>query len=756
MSAFTRFLLVCAAAVGPVGSVVPVVFVVAVLGIAKLDAQAPGLNGTPSVHRLDESEFEAVRLTKVVTAVRIDEAITLDGRLDEAAWARAVPAGDFIQRVPTNGMPSGERTEVRVLYDDDNLYFGVMSYDSQPSRIVVKELKRDFDLNGTDMIQIVIDSLHDGLGGYSLSVNPAGARRDNHLGLNGGGVDWDAVWDVGTRRTEEGWIAEYEVPFKSLRFSNAPSQEWGLQVSRRILRLNEESTWAPLPFRFSTSQTNLAGTLRGLENVTPGRNLKVKPYILGQVTQARIGGDLQTTKSFGEWDDFGKGFDVKYSLTPSLTLDTTYRTDFAQVEADQQQVNLTRFNLFFPEKREFFLENANVFRFGPGGNLLPFFSRRIGLNAAGTAVPVLVGARTSGRVANNLNVGVLAIRTDRVGTITPANNYVVARVRRNLLTNSWVGALGTHRDSTIARDYNRVYGGDAHFQFYDDRLEFDGYLLRSDTPGKSGENLARRFQTGWRDDELTVSGEYNAVQPQFNPEVGFVRRGDISQYAGEVTWAPRIERPPIQNLTFGTNVDYYKRASIGSIETRVQEATAGIRFRNSGSTNFTATRTFDRLFEPFEIRNGIFIPTGDYEYTSYSGTANIGNGRQITGNANVSWGDFWNGRTKALSGAIGWRPDYHFSFDANYSRNHVTLPAGAFTTNLIGTRFLYAFTPRAFFNAFLQYNADTRQVSSNVRFNITYRPLSDLFLVYNDTRDTARGEIVGRSFAVKLTRMVDF
>jgi Domain of unknown function (DUF5916)/Carbohydrate family 9 binding domain-like len=732
------------------------VFILGALGAVSAEAQTAGGNGNGAVHRLIESEFEAVRQTKIITAVRITDSITLDGRLDEPAWQRATPAGDFIQRVPTNGMPSGERTEIRVLYDGKNLYFGVECYDSQPSRIVVKELKRDFDLNGTDVIQIVIDSLHDGLGGYSLSVNPAGARRDNHLGLNGGGVDWDAVWDVGTRRTEEGWIAEYQVPFKSLRFSNTPSQEWGLQVSRRILRLNEESTWAPLPFRFSTSQTNLAGTLRGLENVSPGRNLKVKPYILGQVTQATVGGELQTTKSFGRWKDFGKGLDVKYSLTPSLTLDTTYRTDFAQVEADQQQVNLTRFNLFFPEKREFFLENANVFRFGPGGNLVPFFSRRIGLSAAGTPVPVLVGARTSGRVANNLNVGVLAMRTDKVGTTTPANNYLVGRVRRNLLRNSWIGGLGTHRDSSISGDYNRVYGGDAHFQFYQDRLEFDSYVLRSDTPAKSGQTLARHFQSGWRGDELNASVEYNAVQPNFNPEVGFVRRGDMSEYTGELSWAPRIETPPIQNLNFGTSIDYFKRASLGSIETRVQDATAGIRYRNNGSTNFTATRTFDRLFAPFAIRSNVSIPAGDYEYTSYSGSVNIGNGRQITGNTNLSWGEFWNGHTKAVSGAIGWRPDYHFSFDGTYSRNRVTLPNGAFTTNLIGTRFLYAFTPRAFFNAFLQYNADTRQVSSNIRLNITYRPLSDLYLVYNDTRDTARGQIVGRSFAVKLTRMVDF
>jgi hypothetical protein len=235
-----------------------------------------------------------------------------------------------------------------------------------------------------------------------------------------------------------------------------------------------------------------------------------------------------------------------------------------------------------------------------------------------------------------------------------------------------------------------------------------------------------------------------------------VRRDDMSQYAGELTWAPRLEHSTIQNLNFGTTIDYYKRASLDTIETRVQEATAGIRFRNSGSTNFTVTRTFDRLFEPFDIRNDISIAAGDYEYTSYDGNVNIGQGRQITGNTRLSWGEFWNGHNKAVSGAIGWRPEYHFSFDGTYSRNHVTLPNGSFVTNLIGTRFLYAFTPRAFFNAFLQYNADTRQLSSNIRFNITYRPLSDVYVVYNDTREPGRDRIIGRSFAIKLTRMIDF
>jgi hypothetical protein len=709
----------------------------------------------PELRVLAESEFEAVRVQKIITAVRITERITLDGQFEEPAWSLAAPGTDFYQRLPRTGAPASDRTEVRVLYDDDNLYVGIICFDTEPERIVIKELKEDFDINGTDMVQLIIDSLHDRRSAFALSVNAAGARRDTQVSETGvSNNDWDGVWEVKTGRTAQGWTLEYAVPFKTLRFSNAAVQEWGLQIARRVPRRNEETEWAPVPFRYTSLRTAYAGTLRGLENISPGRNLKVKPFILAQATQARTGDQVSTVRSLGRFKDYNAGFDLKYSLTRSLTLDTTYRTDFAQVEVDQQQTNLTRFNLFFPEKRDFFLENSGIFGFGPGGNLVPFFSRRIGLSAAGTPVPILGGGRVTGQM-RSYNLGFLAMRTETAGA-TPANNYVVGRVRRNLLRNSWVGALGTSRDSSTSGDYNRVYGGDAHFQFYDDRFELDTYLLRSETPGAAGQNLARRFQSGWRDDELTASVEYNAVEPNFNPEVGFVRREDMSQYFGELAWAPLLDHSTIQNLNFGTTVDYYRRASIGTIETRVQDATVGLRYRNNGSTNFVVARTFERLFEPFDIRSGIAVPAGDYDFMSYTANFNSGNSGRTTGSGSVTWGEFWDGTSTSFSGTLGLRPNYHWSLDLNYTRNDVQLAEGAFTTNLVGSRFLYAFTPRAIFNAFLQYNTDTRQVSSNIRFNLTHRPLSDLYLVYNHTHDTGRRQMVGRSFMIKLTNLFNF
>jgi hypothetical protein len=657
-----------------------------------------------------------------------------------------------------------ERTEVRILYDDDNLYIGVFCYDSEPDRIIVNSLQRDYATQESDGVTVLIDSLHDRRSGFTFVTNPAGAKRDVQLSNDGSGnVNWDGVWDVKTSRNEQGWFAEYVIPFKTLRFSNAASQEWGLQVTRRIPRKNEEADWAPLPQHFSNFRMSLAGTLRGLENINQGRNLKVKPFISSGVTQSRTSSGLQTVRGLDRLKDYDAGFDVKYGLTPSMTLDATYRTDFAQVEVDQQQVNLTRFNLFFPEKRDFFLENSGTFGFGPGsgfgsgGNLVPFFSRRIGLSAAGTPIPIVGGARVSGQI-DRYDVGVLAMRTEEIGS-TPANAFLVGRVKRNLSTSSWIGGLVTNRDSTRPGDFNRVAGADAHFQFFR-KLDFDAYLLGSETPGRAGRNQARRFQAGWTDTELVANAEYNEVEPNFNPEVGFVRRRDMRQYAGEFAWKPLLRQSnSIQNLHFGTALEYYEGSGSGQLETRVSDTTVGIVLQSAANANFIVNRTFDRLEVPLAIPSGTpraTLPAGDYTYGRYTGEFTTNQRRKISGNGTMSWGDFYSGDRAQIAGGLTLKPNHHLSVNLTYDRNRVDLPQGAFTTELVGARMVYGFTPRAFVNAFLQYNTDTRLVSTNIRFNWTHHPLSDLYIVYNDTRDTGVGLIRERAFIVKLTNLFNF
>jgi hypothetical protein len=699
-------------------------------------------------------DYEAVRLSRVVDAVRITEAITLDGRLDEPAWKLATPATDFIQNTPRPGERARQQTEVRFLYDNADLYVGVTCFQSADAPIVVNDLVQDFNFGQSDALNLILDTLHDRRSGFMFMTNPGGALRDGQTFNDGGSgnIDWDGVWDVKTSRFEGGWIAEYQIPFKTLRFSNSPTQEWGFNMTRAVRRANEQSNWAPIPIRFSATRVSLAGTLRGLENVKQGRNIYVKPFVVAGTSQARNGGFMETTRSLGRLKDYDGGTDAKFSLTPSLTLDATYRTDFAQVEADQQQVNLTRFNLFFPEKRDFFLENSGTFAFGPGGNLVPFFSRRIGLNTAGTPIPIIGGGRISGKV-DKYDVGFLAMKTERLGT-TPSNSYVVGRVKRNLLRSSWVGALATSRNSTTA-DFNRVYGADAHFQFYQ-RLEFDSYLLRSDTPDLNGENLARRFEAAWKDDEFTASAQYNEVQTNFNPEVGFIRRRDNGAYDASVSWQPQLRQSDlIRNLNFTTNLGYIKSSSTGQIETRTQEATMGIEFESNANANFTIANTFDRLRTSDRIQ-GITLAAGDYEYLDYALSFQTNNSRKITGNGSANWGEFWDGHRRSFGGGISVKPDYHLNVTLNYSRNNLDLLNGTSKTHLVGTRIVYSFSPRSFFNAFLQYNSSSHEVSTNIRYNITYKPLSDVYIVYNDRRDTALGQPMERAFIVKVTRLLTF
>jgi hypothetical protein len=702
--------------------------------------------------------YEAAMAERVATAVRISDEIKIDGRLEESAWDLASPATDFYQWARI-GQPATNKTEARFLYDDQNLYVGVNMWDSNIEKRVVNELKEDYNFRDTDGVSIILDTLNDNRSGFIFGTNPAGARRDGQVSNDGSlNQDWDGVWDVKVSVDERGWIAEYIIPFKTLRFTNDPAQEWGMNVSRRVLHLSEEDYWSPVPTRYVITKVSMAGSLKGLENIHPGRNLTVKPYVTAGVTQVRTGPEQMTSiRSLTMLRDYGRGVDLKYGLTPSITFDATYHTDFAQVEVDQQQVNLTRFNLFFPEKREFFLENAGTFAFGPGGNLVPFFSRRIGLSATGSPIPIAGGARTTGK-AGRFDFGVLAMKTESMTGI-PSNNYVVGRLKRNVLARSYFGAILTSRDSNTDGDYNRVYGADARFVF-NDRLGFDSYILRSDTPGRTGDNLARRFEVGWRDTEKIAVAQYNEVQENFNPEVGFIRRGNNSQYAVELAYRPVLQSSDaIRNLNFTTSLDYIAGdknvEGDREIETRTQEITTGIVFENNSNITLNLTQTFDRLTAPTRIQ-GLSIPAGDYRYQDYSASFNTDASEKISGNGSINWGEFWNGRRRSISTGIALKPEYRINAAVTYSRDLVKLLNGSSQSNLFGARIIYGFSPRSFINAFFQYNSQTRELSTNLRFNLTYRPLSDIYIVYNDRRNTQINEPLDRAFIVKITNLFSF
>jgi len=562
-------------------------------------------------------------------------------------WQAAPPAGQFIQWEPRPGQAATEPTEVRFLYDDDNLYIGAICYESDVDNLRITELNEGFNGTENDGFGITLDTLKDERSGFFVGTNPAGAKRDMQIANDGFAMnqDWDGVWDVRVTVNGEAWIAEFVIPLKTLRFARSGLQEWGLNMVRRVRRKSEDSHWSPLPRRYRVNRISMTGTLEVVEVGSQGPNLKVKPFVTTAFSQIRRDGTSDNDM------DFDGGLDVKYGATSSLTLDLTYRTAFSQVEADQQQVNLTRFSLFFPEKREFFLENTGIFGFGQplnrfggggfrgGGDLIPFFSRRIGLDS-GNLVPIVGGARLTGQVGS-YDLGTLAMKTESLDG-TPSNNFLVGRLKKNIFGNLWIGAIVTNRDSTDPEDYNRLYGIDSRLRLLQ-KLEIGSYLLESDTPGEEGQNRAQQFETAWLGDDLTVTAGYFEAQKNFNPEMGFMPRGDIEKYSGNINWRPRINNHGIRNVFFGGRVDYLESSSLDEMETRRQTFTGGIGFLNNAFFNFNVNRGFERLAEPFDIRDDIEMPAGDYHFNDINIFYNSDRSKAIGGNIFVNFGDFWNG-----------------------------------------------------------------------------------------------------------------
>jgi hypothetical protein len=407
--------------------------------------------------------YETARFERKLQAVKIEEKIVLDGKLNEASWTKAPVATNFIQNEPRPDEPASEQREVRILYDNESIYFGFLMKDSRMKGLVINELDRDFASESGDTIEVILDTFHDERNGYRFSTNAAGAKYDAQM-INEGRAtdkDWDGIWYVKTSRGSDVWFAEMVIPFKTLNFQNSDIQTWGINFHRNLRSngSNEDSYWSPLPRIYDVQRVSLAGTLENLEGIKPGVNLKIKPYLMGNIQRT---GDSKS-KVDGDF-----GFDVKYGVTNGFTWDFTYNTDFSQVEADEQQINLTRFSLFFPEKRDFFLENSGIFQFGSGSQLLAqsdmlfFFSRRIGLSDAGEVIPILGGTRLTGR-ADNWELGFINMQQKQYED-NRATNFTVARLRRNILANSDIGIMMTNKE-VEGPHYNRVLGTDANLRF---------------------------------------------------------------------------------------------------------------------------------------------------------------------------------------------------------------------------------------------------------------------------------------------------
>ena len=684
-------------------------------------------------------DLDAVRASKRVAAVRIAEPIVVDGVLDEAAWAAAEPAVDFHQQFPDEFAPATERSEVRFLYDDEMLYVGAMLYDGERDGLIINSLQRDFSNFQTDSFLVVLDTFLDQRSGYGFNTNAAGAQRDGQTFDNGRRNDfnWNGAWIVRSAVLENGWSTEIAVPFKTLRFPAGDVQQWGLNMQRIIRRKNEFTTWSPVPREFSHYSVGFAGLLTGITGVESGTDLRVTPFTTGQFRSRPAG--------TGAWDrDGDAGVDVKWGLTSSLLLDASYRTDFSQVEVDEQQINLTRFSLFFPEKRQFFLENQASFQVGLGAvetrrDLVPFFSRRIGLSASGQPIPVVGGLRLTGRPAG-YGIGLMSMQTD--GTEEqPGANFTVARVSRDVTSTAAVGGFYFGRETTGSRSFNRVTGVDLRITPRPS-LEVEAFAMRSSTDTGAGDWAGR---TSFQIDTNAHRARMGLVHigDAFRHDLGFVpRRGIATLFGGyERVFRPANTSGRLREHSLGVEFDATSDDRYDRSLTRVGGVRYRLQFRDGGTLSAGLNSTYERLDAPFTIGSNLRIEAGEHAFDSVSINYSSNQSAMLSGNVSVEAGEYWTGRQRVAGGGVRFRFNEHVAASASVTRNVIDLPQGTFAANLARFRLDWSFTPRMFLNAFVQYSGEADTWLSNIRFNLIHRPLSDIYVVWNETRlpgDTRR------------------
>ena len=704
-------------------------------------------------------------------AVRVD-GLTIDGVLDEPVYRQVPPAAGFIQQEPVAGLPATEETEVWVLFDDDNFYLVVRCWNSAPeAQWVVRDMRRDSqNVIAGEYVGVLFDTFYDRRSGYNFGINPIGGRLDAQMtDERGFAPDWNPVWELRTGRFDGGWTFEAAFPFKSLRYRPGRQQLWGFNLMRNVHWKNERSFLNPVPAargERAIMQASLAAAIVGLEAPDEGLSFEIKPYAIADLTTDR-GTDAPVTNDLhGD-----AGIDVKYGVTRNLVADLTLNTDFAQVEADEQQVNLTRFSLFFPEKREFFLENQGVFTFGGaasdpfgGGGETPvlFYSRRIGLNTAGgmlREVPIEVGGRMTGRIGK-FTVGLLNIETGAEPVSGARDtNFSVIRLKRDVLRRSSIGVLATRRSvSQEGPGANATYGLDGTFSFFDN-LNINTYWAKTETAGFE-DDVSYRAQLDYEGDRYGVQMERLVVGDDFNPEVGFLRREDFEESIGFFRFSPRLRSSPIiRKLYWEGRLDYITDRG-GVLETRQALGRFAVEFENSDRIDVTYTRNYEFLDEPFRVARGVRIPVGGYDFQDVRVLLTLGAQHRLAGRLAFQRGGFFNGERTSVDLQRG-RVDLtrQLSVEPGVSFNWIDLPGNRFATELVTARTTYTLTPLMFVSALLQYNSGNNSLGANVRMRWEYQPGSELFVVYNEQRDTLAPrypELRNRAFVVKINRLIRF
>ena len=703
-----------------------------------------------------------------VRAVRIQEPIRLDGRLDESVYGAVTPFIDFVQQEPQEGSPSTEKTEAWIFFDDRNIYISARCWDSQPGRQIANEMRRDSNnIIQNESFTVIFDSFLDRRNGVFFQTNALGALRDaSSTDERSQNTDWNTVWDVRTQRSDAGWTVEFVIPFRSLRYGPGREQTWGINLRRNIgwksewVYLSPPPAYLGLPGILAVSK---AATLVGLEVPASRPALELKPYVNFGVRT-----DLAAREPFR--NDAAKQFggDLKYGITKSLTLDLTYNTDFAQVEDDTQQVNLTRFNLQFPERRDFFLEGQGVFTFGggsfSGGNSntpVLFFSRRIGLNN-GRPVPIAGGGRLTGR-AGPYSVGLLNIQSEAdVASESKGTNFSVLRLKRNVLRRSNIGFLYTRRMETGegAAGPAETFGIDGLYSL-STSLNVNGYFAGTtgNTPESRNDNRSHQVAFEYTPDRYGFVAQELVVGRNFNPQVGFLRRTDFRRRFVQARFSPRPSNDHwkgIRRFVYEASVEHIENND-GRLDFREQEAQFVIEQVNGDALVVDFTRDYEFIPREFEISKAVFVPVGGYTYHNLLTSYTLGARRFLSGSVSYQQGQLYGG-TKQSLGLSGGRMELssQLALEPSISINRVRLPFGNFTQTVVTERTTYSISPRMFVSALTQYASSSRTFSVNARLRWEYRPLSELFVVYSDGRDTTPNgfpHLVNRAFIVKINKL---
>ena len=679
---------------------------------------------------------ETVR-TAAVTST--SDEIVVDGSLDEAAWRQAPPIGNLIQRIPTAGAEPDEKTEVRLLHDQDNLYVGVMCYDSEPNRILASQMARDASLNTDDRVSILLDTFRDQSNAFYFSTNPNGALVDGLVFANGEtNQEWDAIWIVKTQRTEEGWSAEFAIPFKSLSFPSS-SNVWGFNFSRIVQRTLEEMRWTGFRFQTQFFQVSEAGEITNLQDMEQGVGLDVRPFAAQRwIHTAADGNHVLRGKP---------GLDLFYNVTPSLRLSATVNTDFGETEVDGRQINLTRFSIFFPEKRTFFLQDAGVFNFAttgvsqpggvpsPGAEIFPFFSRQIGI-INGLEVPIDYGIKLTGR-AGRTEVGVLNVRT-RDGAGIEDSDMFVGRVRQNFWEQSYVGALVTAGDPARPQSANTM-GADmrlatANFLGSNQNMLVNAWGLKSNNQGVEDKNGAFGFAAYYPNDRYQAQIQWREIQENFDPAMGFVQRSNVRMLRVGGSFNPRPSRATgIQQMFHDVFYTRFTRLDNRLVETEKWHFTLADWHFNSGDSMhslFELNPTYERLFEPFQISPGVVLPAGEYRFTPIRFFFTSAVKRPIQGSIGVTVGNFWSGTAKIIDTGIRYQLPPKFTISFNTNQTFARLPQGNFVARIVTSQINYNVSPFLSFANLIQYDNRSGNLGLQSRVRWTLAPGNDLFFIF--------------------------